>query len=297
MIMSGAGAYGKMEIYDPTSNTSCPGPAIPGMRVYFSADQTDAGPLVCGGQLTATSCHRLAADSEGEWKWSHYSRISARASHVSWTSPAGQLLLIGGQSKRNAFDFTHLTSTAVVGETEQPGPFQLRKKTKCACLIDLGASFLLTGGSTKWGASQPRLNTVEEYSAGGLVRRWPKLRQKRHNHACGRLNQFYIVAGGHDGVGFGAALDSTELLRSPTGVWETVAALPFKASGPRISVTTSGLYLTGGNDANDQKRREILRWEEEAEEWRQVGQMLHGRQAHAVLVIPDTLRNLYCNKN
>ena len=42
---------------------------------------------------------------------------------------------------------------------------------------------------------------------------------------------------------------------------------------------------------------EILRWEEEAEEWQQVGQMLHGRQAHAVLVIPDTLRNLYCNKN
>jgi len=61
------------------------------------------------------------------------------------------------------------------------------------------------------------------------------------------------------------------------------------------SVTTSGLYLTGGNDANDEKHREILRWDEEAEQWQQVGEMLHGRQAHAVLVIPDTLRNLYCN--
>lgn len=40
---------------------------------------------------------------------------------------------------------------------------------------------------------------------------------------------------------------------------------------------------------------EILRWDEEAEQWQQVGEMLHGRQAHAVLVIPDTLRNLYCN--
>ena len=53
------------------------------------------------------------------------------------------------------------------------------------CAIPLDSTVLLTGGI----GSSGDLDYVTEYSIEGLVWEWPRLRQARYGHGCGRVGQ------------------------------------------------------------------------------------------------------------
>ena len=66
----------------------CTVPPLPA----YTDDHTQDGVVACGGHLTNTSCSTLTASG---WTTSHQLQ-QRRSGHVSWTSPAG-LLLMGGE--------------------------------------------------------------------------------------------------------------------------------------------------------------------------------------------------------
>ena len=55
------------------------------------------------------------------------------------------------------------------------------------CAIPLDSTVLLTGGYGVW------LDYVTEYSEEGLVREWPRLREARGDHGCGRVGQVSAI--------------------------------------------------------------------------------------------------------
>ena len=56
------------------------------------------------------------------------------------------------------------------------------------CAIPLDSTVLLTGGY-----SGVTLDYVTEYSEEGLVVEWPRLREARCNHGCGRVGQVSAI--------------------------------------------------------------------------------------------------------
>ena len=54
------------------------------------------------------------------------------------------------------------------------------------CAIPLDSTVLLTGGYYN-------LDYVTEYSEEGLVVEWPRLRQARNGHGCGRAGQVSAI--------------------------------------------------------------------------------------------------------
>ena len=56
------------------------------------------------------------------------------------------------------------------------------------CAIPLDSTVLLTGG-----INSDFLDYVTEYSEEGLVREWPRLRQARFFHGCGRVGQVSAI--------------------------------------------------------------------------------------------------------
>ena len=54
------------------------------------------------------------------------------------------------------------------------------------CAIPLDSTVLLTGG---YSGSLDYLDYVTEYSTKGLEREWPRLREAREGHGCGRVGQ------------------------------------------------------------------------------------------------------------
>ena len=52
------------------------------------------------------------------------------------------------------------------------------------CAIPLDSTVLLTGGYNGY-----TLDYVTEYSEGGLMVEWPRLREARSDHGCGRVGQ------------------------------------------------------------------------------------------------------------
>ena len=86
-----------VEIYLPSSNTSCSLPELPEVR----GSHTQNGGLACGGGYNSTwsNCVKWG---DGSWTRTHILR-EKRTQHVSWTTASG-VYLIGGQKNGNTSD-------------------------------------------------------------------------------------------------------------------------------------------------------------------------------------------------
>ena len=132
----GDGAFRSVEVFNPSTNTTCHGPDLPDNRAahttgetpapvspltaLFIADLTDAGLVTCGGLSRNTqtmTCIRLP--SPGATEWEHYADIGSRRWHTSWWTPSGKLLLLGGYDGSN-----YLSSTELVGDGTSPFTLQ-----------------------------------------------------------------------------------------------------------------------------------------------------------------------------
>jgi len=281
LISGGWGGRTSTEIYNPATNTTCPGPDLPDGRFEHIAGVTDAGVILCSGLLTPTSCLRLAA---GNSEWEQFATISARFAHTSWVTSTGKLMLLGGTTDGD----NSLTTTEVVGE----GPsFSLQRAASYQCLISLGDKAVLVGGEDD--SSNP-LAEVTVYTEAGFMMELPRLESARISPACGVVGGMLVVAGGYDGSG---RLDTVELLPSLTApAWQqAVARLPNTVFAARMTAVNGRLLLTGGNDGDNfltDIRTEILEFDPDTTEWRQVGSMENERSWHASVAVtqPDS----YC---
>ena len=137
MVTGGIFTGRTVEVFNLSTNTTCPGPDLPDSRAahttgetpapvspltaLFIADRTDGGLVTCGGLYTLTSCIRLP--SPGATAWEHYADIGDRADHTSWWTPSGKLLLLGGRDGSN-----YLDSTELVGDGTSP--FNLQRAAR-----------------------------------------------------------------------------------------------------------------------------------------------------------------------
>ena len=93
VLISGGGAN-SVEIYNPTTNTTCSLPKLPVGRYGHTQDVN----LACGGpsSSTRTTCVKWSSES-GSWTQSHTLR-KRRYGHVSWATEDGVYLMGGNDS-------------------------------------------------------------------------------------------------------------------------------------------------------------------------------------------------------
>ena len=80
-----------VEVYVPSTNTSCSLPSIPVGTERHSQD----GLLLCGGIGNSRQCHTFHSDS-GEWRVKTHRLSERRDEHSSWQRDDGTVLLMGG---------------------------------------------------------------------------------------------------------------------------------------------------------------------------------------------------------
>ena len=88
-----------------------------------------------------------------------------------WDSPSG-LIILGGYESPTITEKIEDDGSTTFG-------FDLVTDTYSACVINLGATMLVTGGGTN-----DTFTRVTEYSESGYVRDLPSLNQPRYYHAC-----------------------------------------------------------------------------------------------------------------
>ena len=97
-----------VELFSPTSNSSCRGPDLPDQRVDHTTDlMSDSSLLTCGGIYTATTCLQLLPNA-GTWIVTS-TDISPRMYHTSWKT-GDSVILMGGSDGSN-----YLATTEIVG--------------------------------------------------------------------------------------------------------------------------------------------------------------------------------------
>ena len=81
-----------VEVYVPSTDTSCSLPSLPVATYAHSQD----GLLLCGGAGdNSRQCHTFHSDS-GEWRVKTHNLSEERYGHSSWQREDGTLLLMGG---------------------------------------------------------------------------------------------------------------------------------------------------------------------------------------------------------
>ena len=81
-----------VEVYVPSTNTSCSLPSLPVATSSHSQDRL----LLCGGAGNSGQCHTFHSDS-GEWRVKTHNLSEERSTHSSWQREDGTVLLIGGR--------------------------------------------------------------------------------------------------------------------------------------------------------------------------------------------------------
>ena len=122
LIMTGGrngGRLSSVELYVPSTNTSCSLPSLPVGTLGHSQD----GLLLCGGVgNSGQSCHTFHPDS-GEWVKTH-NLSEEREYHSSWQREDGTIVLMGGDDSP--------TTTEIVSDSRAvstPG-FSLKYDTR-----------------------------------------------------------------------------------------------------------------------------------------------------------------------
>ena len=107
-----------VEVYVPSTNTSCSLPSLP----VGTWDHSQDGLLQCGGIGNSRQCLTFHSDS-GEWRVKTHRLSERRVRHSSWQRDDGTVLLMGGVDSP--------TTTEIVSDSSAvstPG-FSLKYKT------------------------------------------------------------------------------------------------------------------------------------------------------------------------
>ena len=74
-------------------------------------------------------------------------------------------------------------------------------------------------------------------------------------------------------------------------VWREVEGgeLPSPRSGLRATVVGDVLYVTGGEESNNNYFTSVLSWNPAGETWQEVGNLAVGRRFHAAVAVPTSV--------
>jgi len=278
ILAGGFGSDNSVEAFIPSTGTHCRLPDLPGdPRVLHTMEEM----TVCGGREMSTrrSCLTLI---DGTWQETT-TLVEPRYYHFSWASPSGTRLL-GGYDSRMTSERIQENGTSVRG-------FPLGYDVSRGCLINLGSTVILTGGVYS------DYTYCSEYNENGKLRDLPQLQQGRYGHSCSYFenedgSMTFLVTGGYNENIDGKYLSSTELLKKNAASWIYSEALPSPPGriGLRGVNIDNRLLMTGGYRSG----KDILEYNPSTGNWSLVGQMMIGRNQHAVSIVPAEDINMYC---
>jgi len=135
--------------------------------------------LVCGGRNRIDESSRRSCDkfeANGTFSPTAVTLIQERFRHLCWGLPSGEVLLMGGGNS----DAATTTERVSPDGSSSSADFTLPYRTRRACGIDLGTSYVVTGG-------QYSRQRVTQYSLTGEVTELPDLITGRDRHACSQF--------------------------------------------------------------------------------------------------------------
>ena len=280
ILLTGGGLTDSGPLLSSTEvvGSACTSPSLPSPRVAHTTSLTTDGLLLtCGGRgegaMDLLSC--LVLDTSYSTWLPHSTLPIPRTASTSLSLPTG-LLLLGGWG--GAGSSSLLPTGATSWEAGPPGA-PLQVAYTCAVTLHHGA-FLVIGGL---GAPEQ----VEEYTSSSW-HSWPPLHQERWGHACARVGEVVVVAGGWDREG--AVLTSTTILALSSGAQRPGGALASPRAALAMVAMEGRLLALGGltGDARSSSNPAVASyevWEEEGEEWRRGGELDSPRAALGAVAV------------
>ena len=281
ILLTGGGLTDSGPLLSSTEvvDSPCTSPSLPFPRAAHTTSLTTDGLLLtCGGRgeeaQDLLSC--LVMDTSSSSWLPHSTLPIPRTASTAVSLPTG-LLLLGGWG--GAGSSSLLPTGATSWEAGPPGaPMQVAYT--CAVTLDHGG-FLVLGGL---GAPEQ----VEEYTSSSSWHSWPPLHQERWGHACARLGDLVVLAGGWDRDG--AVLASTTILALSSGAQRPGGDLATPRAALAMIAMGGRLFALGGlvGDARSSSNPAVGSyevWEEEEEEWRSGGGLDNPRAALGAVAV------------
>jgi len=279
-VLIAGGWYGgevsSAEVYNPITRTTCSVGDLPAVRSSFSLCHG----MACGGypDTNYRSCVKFEAD--GTFTPMFVTLREERYWHLCWSLPSGEVLLLGGWGSPAT------TERVSADGSSSSADFTLPYDTSEACGIDLGDSYVVTGGVHEGVAN---LQKVAQYTLSGEVTYLADLQQGRRQFACTSFTDdngvtTLLVTGGSDGSGVDGFLSSTEIYVE--SAWSYIASLPSPARiGLSAATLDNSVFVFGGYDPT--QLDEILLYNPNTDSWTMAGKMSIPRAFHAVTVLPN----------
>jgi len=287
LIMAGGGIYNppsptiyqtSVEMFFPETNTSCDLPPLPTGRAGLTLDVVQDVVVACGGDPTLQSCMMLV---DGEWI-EFYTTREIRRGFTSWVTPRGLRLL--GAFIAPPSNFSETTELVPVRPWDEGGySWNLAHPSARFCTIPVGEELVMTGGVDHY-------NHVARYSMEGESTAMPDMIQGRMGHACSCYStgekQMLIVAGGSGSSH--QLISSTEVMALDGSGWREVGELMRPMGGLKNAKIGNNVYLSGGW-SGDAYHDKIVVFNQDTEEWEEVGKMGEARINHGMTAAPSTL--------
>jgi len=278
----------KVEVYIPAQKKTCV--LEEDLPDTYRWGATMCGGLLCGGaDVPSASDYCLRLDGRTFSK-TPVERSIVQTGFSCWDLGDRGVLIIGYNYDDNDIGDRRTTDlVSVNGSTSSPG-FPLKHKIIEGCGIDLGQSFLLSGGVWQTASSDGITSIVSRYSTTGWIEDLDDLNIGRWGHAC----SYYTTDSGEKVPlvtgGFGAEykrLTSTEIYRNKGWTDLSSAALP----APTYGLSAAGnidntLFVFAGGPTY-----RILKFNSKTEQWEAVGSF--SRHAFAMQVVDDAEK--YCS--
>jgi len=257
------------EVFNPMTGHSCRAGNLSQTR----QDAPMCHNIICGGWGSPDpdrSCERFDGASS-------FARLSVRLmqrrdDHLCWGLKSGEVILFGGlESKRT-------TERVSADGLSSSRDFNLPYDISYSCGIDLGDSFIVTGGY------EDRV-TVAQFSQTGFVKYLGNLNQGRRGHACSKFvddsgKTALLVTGGY--LSDSTILSSTELYLESTSTWSYAASLPSARSGISAATLDNSIFIFGGKLESSVYSKEIVSYDPSSDSWKVVGEMIQQRSFYGV---------------
>jgi len=241
------------------------------------------------------ACGENKCEIYQDGSWQHLQNTMHSRSWHSSVATEDAVLLIGGSDSKT-------TEWVQVGPTSpaQREAFSIRHGDQ-HCTIKTSADVIVVTGGYSMYSNDFEYVTQYQIHDGTETILTP-MGQPRYHHACGvyldaNNQQILLVTGGTDDD-FNL-ISSTEVASYTAGsplTWSEVEGgqLPTPRTGLRASTVNSVLYVSGGEDANNDPVTSILSWDNDSETWTSAGDLKVARHTHAAVAIPSSIIESEC---
>jgi len=250
-----------------------------------------SGLTVCGGLGSSSATTTCSKFQSGSWITLTENLLTPRYYHSSWTTPEGDILLLGGDVGEKTTEIVYQNGTSVRS-------FDLKYSARSSCTIELPESFLVTGGyeiPVFIGITRK----VSRYSTSGWIENLPNLNEGRDSHGCGffyndAMERVFLVAGGYFAYNYRS---STEILVEGGLDWSFQEPLPSERNSLRGISLPDTVLMTGGWREYPEPFTydDVFMFDSKNSSWIRVGEMEVARRYHGLSLVDKNDVIKYCN--